>query len=271
MRNLLAFLSRYRFFFLFLILEAISIIRVYQNDHYQHTRIFKSTNLFTGTIVQTYDNITSYLSLKKANEELAKENALLRNQLTKDTSYIRDLQGFPVPDSNISYISAKVISNSVNKRNNYFMVNKGTDDGVQKDMGVINYDGVVGIITNVSKHFSSGMSILHKSSRISARIRKNNHMVSISWPGINYRTGLIEDIPKHVDVEKGDTIVTSGNSDIFPEGIMLGVVGKIYEEDNQLFKTATIRFSVDYNNIYWVYIIDNHSKQEKLNLNELSE
>ena len=151
------------------------------------------------------------------------------------------------------------------------MINKGSDDGITTDMGVICSQGVIGIITEVSGHFSSGMSILHKNSKISARILKNNHLVSVSWPGLNYRIGLIEDIPTHVDVEEGDTIITSGNSSIFPEGIMLGVVGKVNENPSQLFKTASLKFSVDYNNIYWAYVIDNHSREEKEGLNESEE
>jgi rod shape-determining protein MreC len=119
----------------------------------------------------------------------------------------------------------------------------------------------VGIVIDVSKNFCSGISILHKDIRISGRIKKNLHLVNVSWDGINYRIGTLEDIPTHVDLQKGDTIITSGNSHIFPEGIMIGTVEKVRESD-QLFKTAEVNFSVDYNHLYFGYIIDNSQKDE---------
>ena len=179
----------------------------------------------------------------------------------------------PQPDSNLKlpvsgklkYISAKVISNSVQKRNNYFMVDKGRAEGVKKEMGVITSDGIVGIITDVSDHFSSGISILHKDSRISGRIKKNQHLVNVSWNGVNYRIGKLEDIPTHVELQPGDTIITSGNSHIFPEGILIGTVDKVYDTQ-QLFKSADIRFSVDYNRLYFVYIIESMEREEILKI-----
>jgi rod shape-determining protein MreC len=164
------------------------------------------------------------------------------------------------------YVSARVISNSVQFRNNYFMVDKGYRSGIKKDMGVITTDGVVGIIIDVSENYSSGISILHKDFRISGRIKKNDQLCNISWDGRNYRLGDISHIPSHVNLLPGDTILTSGNSQIFPEGIMVGTVESIDDELENVFKKGKIRFSIDYNSLTYVYIVENTTRSEILRL-----
>jgi rod shape-determining protein MreC len=265
MRNLLDFLSKYSFFFLFLILEVICFILIYNNNYYQRSRIISTTNGLTGNANAAFDDIASYLHLKNANEQLAGENAFLRAQLRKQPFTVSDTLRPPQHDTSLHFIPAKVISMTVQKRNNYFMLDKGYRDGVGKDMGVVTSNGVVGIIIDVSKNFSSGISILHKDSKISGRIKKNRHLVSVSWNGINYRNGTLEDIPTHVNLQPGDTIITSGNSHIFPEGIMIGTVDKVNARE-QLFKTATVVFSVDYNQLYYAYIIENTSRDELMQI-----
>jgi rod shape-determining protein MreC len=266
MRNLLDFLSKYSFFFLFLILELICFILIYNNNYYQRSRIISTTNGLTGNVSAAFHDISSYLSLKEANQQLLEENAQLRSKAV--ASYISSPDSLKpmIADTHFNYIGAKVISNSVQKRNNYFMMDKGSKDGVSTDMGVITSNGIVGIIIDVSRNFCSGISILHKDTRISGRIKKNSHLVNVSWKGINYRLGTLEDIPTHVNLQKGDTIITSGNSHIFPEGILIGTVDSVSDTD-QLFKTATVKFSVDYNRLYYGYIILYSEKKE---LEELS-
>jgi rod shape-determining protein MreC len=155
-----------------------------------------------------------------------------------------------------------VIGNSTQQRNNYFMLDKGYRSGIKKDMGVITPNGVVGIIIDVSENYSSGISVLHKDTRISGRIKKNNQLVNISWDGINYRLGDISHIPSHVNLVQGDTILTSGNSQIFPEGIMIGTVEYMEDEMENLFKKGKVRFSIDYNMISYVYVVENTSREE---------
>lgn len=261
MRNLLDFLSKYSFFFLFIILEIIAFILIYNNNYFQRSRIISTTNALTGNMNAAFDDIAGYLYLKTANRKLVAENAFLRTQLNLRTQQqVDSVAGIPVfPD--LQYTGARVISNTVQKRNNYFMVDKGRTDGIRSDMGVVTTEGVVGIIIDVSEHYSSGISILHKDAKISGRIKKNRHLVNVSWNGINYRNGKLEDIPTHVELSNGDTIQTSGNSHIFPEGIIIGTVDTVYETD-QLFKSADIRFSVDYNRLYYVYIIESKHRQE---------
>jgi rod shape-determining protein MreC len=262
MRNLLAFISRYQFLFFFLIYLVISLTLLYNNNYYQRSKVVSTTGRITGRLNQEYENFTGYFELKKSNEDLAAENARLRSLLNIRTKAIPDSLVRKESGLTLRYISAKVIGNSTQQRNNYFMLDKGYRSGIKKDMGVITPNGVVGIIIDVSENYSSGISVLHKDTRISGRIKKNNQLVNISWDGINYRLGDISHIPSHVNLVQGDTILTSGNSQIFPEGIMIGTVEYMEDEMENLFKKGKVRFSIDYNMISYVYVVENTSREE---------
>jgi rod shape-determining protein MreC len=262
MRNLLAFISRYQFLFLFLIFLVISFILMYNNNYYQRSKVVSSTGAITGRLNQYYENFTGFFELKRSNDELAAENARLRSLLRLKTKAIPDSLARLESGLILHYISARVISNSVQFRNNFFMIDKGYRAGIKKDMGVVTRDGVVGIIIDVSEYYSSGISILHKDSRISGRIKKNDQLVNISWDGINYRLGDISHIPTFVNLVPGDTILTSGNSQIFPEGLMIGTVEYVEDEMENLFKKGKIRFAIDYNQLTYVYVVENSSREE---------
>ncbi len=262
MRNLLAFISRYQFTFLFLIFLVISSVLIYNNNYFQRSRIVSTTGNISGRFNRLYSNFSDYFNLRRANEQLAAENARLRAMLRMKTKAIPDSLVFRENASTLRYISARVISNSIQFRNNYFMIDKGYRAGVQKDMGVITSNGVVGIIVDVSENYSSGISILHKDAKISGRIMKNEQLVNVSWDGWNYRLGDLQHIPSHVNLVPGDTILTSGNSQIFPEGIMIGTVEYIDEELENMFKKGKLRFSVDYNQLTYVYVVENVRKDE---------
>ena len=266
MRNLLAFISRYQFLFFFVIYLIISFTLLYNNNYYQRSKVVSTTGGITGRLNEYYDNFTGFFELKRSNEQLAKENARLRSLLQIRTKAIPDSLILQESGLIIRYISAKIISNSTQHRNNYFMLDKGYRAGIKKDMGVVTMDGVVGIIIDVSESYSSGISILHKDSRISGRIKKNDQLVNISWDGINYRLGDISHIPTHVNLFPGDTILTSGNSQIFPEGMMIGTVEYVEDEMDNMFKKGKIRFSIDYNQVTYVYVVENTSRDEILRL-----
>lgn len=266
MRNLLTFLVKYSFFFLFLIFEIFCFYLIYNNSYYQNSSMLRATNSFTGSMHKSFDNVSQYLGLRKENLRLAEENAQLRSYYQLDSITLPDTVEYLLPDTMIHCLNARVVSNSVQRRNNYFMIDKGSRHGLSVDMGVVNPDGVVGIITGVSDNFASGMSVLHKNSRISAKILKNNQLVNVSWQGINYREGLIEDIPTHIVLMPGDTVITSGNSHIFPEGIMIGTVINFQPSPDQLFNTARILFATDFTSLNYVYIIENKYIEEIINL-----
>jgi rod shape-determining protein MreC len=266
MRNLLDFISRYQFTFFFLIYLIISFSLMYNNNYYQRSQVVSTTGGITGKLNEYYDNMTGFFELKRSNDQLAKENARLRSLLHMKTKYIPDSLVELEPGITIKYISAKIISNTTQFRNNYFMIDKGFLAGIKKDMGVVTENGVVGIIIDVSANYSSGISVLHKDSRISAKIKKNDQLVNISWDGLNYRLGDISHIPSHVTLIPGDTIITSGNSQIFPEGIMIGTVDNISDDIDNMFKKGNIRFSVDYNQVTYVYVVENNRRDEIMRL-----
>ena len=262
MRNLLAFISRYQFTFFFVIYLTISFILIYNNNYYQRSTVVSTTGGFTGKLNEYYSNFSGFFELKRSNEALARENATLRAMLQIRTKTIPDSLYRYESGFSIKYISARMISNTTQFRNNYFMLDKGYIAGIKKDMGVITNEGVMGIIIDVTENYSSGISILHKDARLSGRIKKNNQLVNISWDGVNYRLGDISHIPTHVSLVPGDTIETSGNSQIFPEGIMIGTVEYVDEEMDNMFKKGKIRFATDYNQVTHVYVMENRFRDE---------
>ncbi|MEE4258253.1 MAG: rod shape-determining protein MreC [Bacteroidales bacterium] len=260
MRNLIVFLWKHQFFVFFVILEAVSLTLLFNSYSHHSTLAFSTVNNVSGRIYSSYSSITEFFGLKNENEKLAEENAFLRNQLPiivdqPDSVFIEQ-------DSNYYYRTAKVVSNSVNRQNNYILINKGENDSMAPEMGVISSKGVVGIVIGTSSNYAYVMSLLHQNSRISARIKKNNHLVNVLWDGHDYKEGLVVDIPSHIELNPGDSIVTSGNSLIFPEGIMIGTIREYMQSSNQDLSEAIIEFSADFNKLQFVYIIENKMKPE---------
>ena len=263
MRTLIGFIIKNYFLILFLAFEAISFYLIYETSYYRRHSMISSSNRVTGTLDRVYSDIAGYFLLNRENEMLAFENSLLRSMIPGDTVE------YPVPesirDTAYSYISAKVISNSIHKRNNFFTINKGREHGVQVDMGVVSPTGIAGIIIGVSENFARGMSLLHKDTRISGKIKKNGQLINIVWDGYDYRKGKVIDIPTHLELIKGDTIITSGNSLIFPEGLLVGTIDEYLVNRDQLFNSAELDFATDFNSLYYVYLVKN------LNIEELDQ
>lgn len=266
MRNLFLFCRRYYFYFLFFLLEGISLSLFFNYNEFQGSVLYSAANSVSGSVNALFRNISEYLSLKKTNKVLIEEMAKLHARLP---------EAFYKTDANINffhdtlsgieykYIGAKVISNSTNKRNNFLMINKGKLHGIENHMGVIIGNKIVGQVVSVSSHFSWIMSVLNKNSRISAKFKKNNQLVTVEWTGGNYRIGLVKEIPRHVIITKCDTIISSGNSEIFPEGILIGTINDytIAEEEN--FNYATILFTTDFNSLGYVEVVVDLMRKEK--------
>lgn len=269
MRHLFAYIIKHYFFFLFLFLEIIAFSFVVQNN-YQRATFLNSSGRVTGTVFNTFNNISEYFTLKTSNVILAEENARLRESQIESFN-ATDTLVYYQHDSLYKYINAKVISNTINKQKNYLMLNKGKSHGIEKDMGVITSNGIVGTVIDVSENFSRVMSILHEDNKVNARIKKNDHIGNVEWDGEYYTQGLLTDIPTHVDLTVGDTIITSGNSFIFPEGILVGTVDEHIVDKGDKFNKARINFTVDYNNVYFVYVIVNLMKEEQQNLETKSD
>ena len=210
----------------------------------------------------------NYFYLRKINQELANENNLLLNQLdyykqlvANNPAESADAQ----PGRKYTYIPARVINNSINKQYNYISINKGSHHGVQPEMAVISSNGVVGVVLAVSGNFSTIISLLNRDFRISAKIKKNNYYGSLSWKGTDHYTAELSEIPYHVDVQVGDTIVTSGYSAIFPEGILLGVISSYNIEESNFYQIE-VELSVDYKNLVNVNVIRNLLRDEQTDL-----
>jgi rod shape-determining protein MreC len=271
MRNIIEFLWRNYFFFLFIILEIIAVFIIINNNYYQGRVVINSTNDFSGSLLKTTDNLKKYLSLKKANVILAEENARFYNMspesfIKTDTLkvFIEDLEY----NKQYRYYAAGVISNSINRRNNYMKLDKGARHGLQPDMAVLAPNGVVGQIIEVSENFSSVMTIINTNLRISAKHKKSGQVGSLTWDGRDYRSGTLSDIPSHAEINIGDSIVTSGFSYIYPEGQLIGLVDDFYIKTGENFFTVDVQFAVDYNKIFHVYAVENILRDELLELEE---
>ena len=266
MRYLLYFLRKHYYYFLFLFLEVISLVLVFDYNEYQNNALSRFSGNLSGSVLSLYSGISEYLSLKRTNKILAEDNAKLHSGL-KDAFYKADTHSFFRRDTmyklEYRYISAKVISNSTNKRNNFLMLNKGSIHKIRNHMGVIIGNRIVGQVISVSQHFSWVMSVLNKDSKISGKFSKNNQLVNIEWKGGNYRTGDVKEIPKHVIIEKGDTIITSGNSDIYPEGLIIGTIEGFTVASDENFNYATLRFSTDFNSLSYVEVVIDLMHEEK--------
>ena len=269
MRKLFNLILKQYFFLLFLVLEILSFFFIFSSG-FHRTKFLNAANFATASVKNTANEVTFSFSLNKANQTLVYENAVLREKLMLNKpDSIHPESGFT--DTNYRVIPAKVISNSINKKKNYILLNQGSKNGVKHDMGVISSDGVVGIIVNVSYNYCNVMSLLHIDNKINARIKKNNHLANMAWPGSDYTTGLLEDIPGHVDLHKGDSVITSGNSFVFPGGILIGIVEKYEDRQDLNFNTAMVKYSVDFNNLFFVYIISNENRNEQIDVSNLNE
>ena len=256
---------------LFLLLLGISLFLSIQSHSYHRSKIISSANFLSGGVYERINNVSEYLNLRTQNDALAQENAKLRSLLfnAKDTTAVQKLDSIKGlhPDD---IIVSKVIHNTFNTHENYLTLNSGSLQGVKQDMGVINSLGIVGIIDNTSENYSTVISILNVKSQINAKLKKSNHFGSLSWNGKS--TGFVQltDVPRLASIRKGDTIVTGGQSVIFPENINIGTIDKI-EFDNQThYYTIQVKLFNDMTNLGHVYILKSKNREEIINLEKKS-
>jgi rod shape-determining protein MreC len=240
-------------------------------NEFQGSALYSVSNSVSGSVNNLSSSVTEYFSLRKTNRVLIEEMAKLHSRIP-EAFYATDLNVFYKKDSVVKleykYISAKVISNSTNKRNNFLMINKGSLHGIENHMGVIIGNKIVGQVVNVSPHFSWAMSMLNKDSKISGKFKKNNQLVNVEWDGGSYRTGQVKEIPKHVQIVKGDTIITSGNSDIFPEGLLIGMISDFTKVQDENFNNGEIHFSTDFNSLGYIEVVVDMMRKEKEQLRD---
>ncbi|MBO7083742.1 MAG: rod shape-determining protein MreC [Bacteroidales bacterium] len=247
---------------LFLVLEVLCIVFMTLTQNFHRQKRINTTNDIVGRIYETGTSVGDYFRLGKINRELAEENALLRRQLavTVDTtkSYLDTINA----DTIYEFIPARVVNNTVNRPNNYILIDKGAADGIEKDMGVISSSGIVGIVADVSQHYASVMSLLHSYTTISVRFKDSGQLANLRWETTNYRYGMVDDIPTHLRLQKGDTIVTSSYSFIFPENLMAGTVMELIPSPSGTLNKAKVKFATDFSTLKNVYVIHHTNKAE---------
>lgn len=267
MQQIFNFFIRNSYRILFLLLLGLSLALTIQSHAFHKSRVITSANFLTGNVYEKISDVNEYLNLRTQNEQLALENARLKSLVfnIEDTLKIPNLDSIKgVNPSDI--IVTKVIHNSYNVHENFITLNAGEKQGIKADMGVINSQGIIGIIDDTSPRYSTVISILNIKSRINAKIKKSNHFGSLSWDGKS--TGFVQltDVPRLASVRKGDTIVTGGQSVIFPENINIGTIDKVYIDKKTNYYTLKIRLFNDMTNLGHVYVIKSKDREELINL-----
>lgn len=270
MRNLIDFLIKNSSWFVFLFYLILSSILLFNNNPYQQSVYLTSANSFVSSVYSVINNITSYFYLRNINDDLQQKNVALekevlalRNQINEYKLRFSDTTAIDQYNNHqFDYILARVISNSISLQQNYITINKGQKDGVNGEMGVVDQNGVVGIVNVVGNNSSRIISLLNPNLRISCKVKGSDYFGSLIWDGKSPYYAILEEMPRHVKFEKGDTIVTSGYSSVFPEGITVGMVDEQLNSGADNFYSLKIRLSTDFTRLSNVRIIKNKLKDE---------
>ena len=273
MQQIISFLYKNKLFILFLLLEVLAITFTIQSHSFHKSKFVNSANFLSGGIYNRINNFKEFLLLKKENERLSEENVYLKNLLNITDKSIPEIDLIAIDTSNYrqkySYVDAKVINNNYRKNNNYLTINKGSNSGLESDLGVINSKGIVGITKSVSSNYATVLSILNVNSKINAKLLNSDHFGTLSWDNNDYNVVQILDIPIQAAVYTGDTIVTGGRSTIFPEGVPIGTI-KDFKTLNNTYEYINISLFNDMSSIGYVEVIKNFDKLEIKNLEEKS-
>lgn len=274
MRNLLEFLAKYNHWFVFLILEVVSMVLLFQYNSYQGSAWFSSANAVTGKLYEWDANVETFFSLTKVNQELTQRNAYLEQEVqklsdslvsvTKDSSiYHRDQFAL---QRNYRLIPAKVVANSVDKPGNLMTIDKGSADGIHKDMGVISGTGVVGIVYLVAEHYAIVIPVLNTKSNISCMIQNRGYFGYLRWKGGVSDLAYLEEVPRHAHFKLGDYVVTSGYSAVFPPGVRVGRILHVFNSADGLSYRVQLRLSTDFARLRDVCVIDDAAMKERLEI-----
>jgi rod shape-determining protein MreC len=267
MRTLLRFIQKYSNLLLFLLLEIIAFSLIIQNSSYQRSRLMGLNRQISGYIFSRVDGAREYFSLREANEQLVKENTVLRNRLDllssklDTTTVFSEVQG----EHRYYFVQARIVRNSSYRQYNYLTIDKGKNDGVFRDMGVVSDQGLVGIVQQSSANYSTVIPIINRNFRLSAKIKSNNYAGILQWDGVSPRYALLNEIPFHVNLMEGDTILTSGFSSIFPEGIRVGKIESFSLEKGNFYDIRVELFT-GFQHLFHVNVIRNFQREERLNL-----
>jgi len=266
MERLINFIYEYRAFFTFLLLELSCGWLVVENNQYQSTKYFNSSNRLAANILGFSQGVREYFSLRTINEELAEENAELRTDLEQMRQV--SVNYHPVAQDSIKvdqyeFVSAKVIANSTNLYKNFITINRGSADGILPGMAAISNDGAVGKVKSVSQNYSVLISLLNVDEQISCVIKRTNHFGSVRWDGLHVRYSNLLFIPRHASPIVGDSVITSGYNAVFPEGITVGIIREANLKTEANFWDIRIELSQDFGRLSFVEVIKSRLKNEK--------
>ncbi len=278
MRNLIAFLIKNSYWFLFIFLEIVCFFFIFNYNSYQRSIFFNSSNEIIGRVYSISGNVTSFFNLKKNNEDLLVQNAALQQRILNLEHYITNIdsdtltnQAF-ASDSIItdksSYTTARVVNNSVSQVENYIIINKGSNDGIKPEMGVVSESGIVGFVRSVSPNFSLVQSVLNPKTQLNCKVKNSNTPTTLVWVPGDYRYADLKDFPRYEKFEKGDTIITSGVSKFFPEGFIVGTIDEFKSQKDDNFFTLKIKLATNFASLSNVLVIDNYIQKEITNLKE---
>ena len=271
MQQLIYFIKRFRYFLLFVLLEILALIFTINHHSYHTSKFINSANFITGGIYSQMNSLNEFFILKTENKLLIEENIQLKNLISKQ-NINSEKENYYVNDTlkyfqQYEYSEAKIINNNFTKRNNYLTINKGSEQRIEKDFGIINSTGIIGVVSNVSSNFSTVLSILNENSKINIRLKNSNHFGTLVWNGKNYTILQITDIPRQAIIKIGDSIITGGKSAIFPEGINVGVI-KDFKLDNNQYKEINISLFNDMSALGYVQVVKNLKKSEQIKLEQ---
>lgn len=263
-------IAAYAHWIIFLLLEVACGFLFFQFNYYQSSVWFTQANTLSGIVLDWEAKILAYADMKEVNENLTHENLVLQYNmeqmrhelalLKRDSSYTRQVQAELLKDVNL--IPAKVISNSVRQKDNYMTLNRGELDGIRPEMGVVSGTGVVGIVCQVSNHYSLVLPILNRKSSISCRLRDTDFFGYLKWRGGNPLQAYIDDIPRHAKFKVGDVVETSGFSSVFPAGIFVGKVAQIHNSEDGLSYQLEVQLSTDLSKLRDVCVVAQENKIE---------
>jgi rod shape-determining protein MreC len=250
-------------FFAFVVLEALSLVLISNTSYFGRSTLMAKADAIKGIVDKYASGMGEYFSLKSANDALTKENAELRNRLDKLLT-ITALDNDTIPASPYRshiFLPALVMENSLNRWDNYMILNKGRKQGVSVDMGVIAPDGIAGTVYRVSDNFCTVMSLLNTRRKLDAKLKKTGHHGPLEWNGKDIRRVDLTNIPAHIDVAIGDSVITGGHSLIFPEGIFIGTISE-YKIDKGAHYRISVELATDFQSLRQVYVIGSLRKPE---------
>ena len=268
MNNLLNFFVKHSAWFIFAIYVILSLVLLFKDNPYQQSVYLTSANRLSAAVYKAFNGVTSYFHLRDINESLQQRNAALEMELVELRGQLSDLE-LQRPDSlrqpalrQYSFVMAHVISNSIAQPNNYITIDRGHIDGISPEMGVIDQNGVVGIVNVVGPHAARVISLLNPHMRLSCKLKSSGFYGSLVWDGKSPQYAVLEELPKHITYHKGDTIVTSGYSAVFPEGIIVGIVEGLARDMSDSFVSLRVKLTTNFSQLSNVRVITNSMKEQ---------